>query len=44
MNNNISCTAHAGEALGAESVLETLDKLMPKRIGHGVRSIEDPII
>jgi len=43
-NNNISCTAHAGEALGAESVLETLDKLMPKRIGHGVRSIEDPIL
>ena len=42
--NNISCTAHAGEALGAESVLETLDKLMPKRIGHGVRSIEDPIL
>ena len=40
--NNISCTAHAGEALGSESVNETLEKLMPKRIGHGVRSIEDP--
>lgn len=43
-NNNIFCTAHAGEALGPNSVLETLDKLMPHRIGHGVRSIEDPIL
>jgi len=42
--NNIPCTAHAGEALGANSVKETLDKLKPKRIGHGVRSIEDPIL
>ncbi|WP_244974724.1 adenosine deaminase [Providencia huaxiensis] len=37
--------AHAGEALGYESVLETLDKLKVSRIGHGVRSIEsDEII
>jgi adenosine deaminase len=43
-NNNIPCTAHAGEALGAESVIETLDKLSPQRIGHGIRSIEDPIL
>lgn len=42
--NNIPCTAHAGEALGANSVKETLDKLKPQRIGHGVRSIEDPIL
>ena len=35
-------TAHAGEACGAESVWETLEKLQPSRIGHGVRSIEDP--
>jgi len=34
-------TAHAGEALGPESVWETLRLLQPKRIGHGVRSIED---
>ncbi|QAV24585.1 adenosine deaminase [Proteus hauseri] len=33
--------AHAGEAKGAESVNETLDKLQVTRIGHGVRSIED---
>ena len=40
-DNNINCTAHAGEALGPESVNETLDQLKPKRIGHGVRSFED---
>ncbi len=39
--NKISCTAHAGEACGAESVRETLQVLRPQRIGHGVRSIED---
>jgi adenosine deaminase len=37
----ISCTAHAGEAKGPESVWETLNHLKPSRIGHGVRSIED---
>ena len=35
-------TAHAGEACGPESVWETLEKLKPSRIGHGVRSVEDP--
>jgi len=35
-------TAHAGEALGPESVWETLDLLQPARIGHGTRSVEDP--
>ena len=34
-------TAHAGEARGPDSVWETLDKLHPSRIGHGIRSIED---
>jgi adenosine deaminase len=37
----IHCTAHAGEAKGAESVWETLEYFGPSRIGHGVRSIED---
>jgi adenosine deaminase len=37
----IPCTAHAGEASGAESVWETLEYFGPARIGHGVRSIED---
>jgi adenosine deaminase len=35
-------TAHAGEARGPESVWETLREFQPSRIGHGVRSIEDP--
>lgn len=33
--------AHAGEACGAASIEETLDKLKVSRIGHGVRCIED---
>lgn len=37
----IKCTAHAGEAKGAESVWETLNHFHPSRIGHGVRSAED---
>lgn len=38
---NICCTAHAGEAKGAESVWETLKHFHPSRIGHGTRSAED---
>jgi adenosine deaminase len=38
---DIPCTAHAGEACGPESVWETLQHFEPRRIGHGVRSIED---
>lgn len=37
-------TAHAGEAAGPASVWETLRAFQPSRIGHGVRSIEDPLL
>jgi adenosine deaminase len=43
-DRNLPCTAHAGEASGPQSVWETLRFLHPSRIGHGVRSIEDPAL
>ena len=36
------CTTHAGEFGGPQSVRDALDHLPICRIGHGVRSIEDP--
>ena len=42
--HGIPCTAHAGEACGADSVWETLEHFHPQRIGHGVRSVEDPAL
>jgi adenosine deaminase len=33
---------HSGELLGADHVATTIDTLRPARLGHGVRSIEDP--
>lgn len=41
IEKDIPRTAHAGEALGSSSVRETLHRLRPSRIGHGVRSIDD---
>lgn len=38
----IPCTCHGGEAKGPDSVREILEHLRPTRIGHGVRSAEDP--
>ncbi|MBV9266374.1 MAG: adenosine deaminase, partial [Acidobacteriaceae bacterium] len=44
MEKGLSRTAHAGEASGPESVWETLRLLQPTRVGHGTRSIEDPLL
>ena len=35
---------HSGELLGPDHVEVTLDHLSPTRIGHGVRSGEDPAV
>jgi adenosine deaminase len=37
-------TAHAGEAAGPESVWGAINSLGVERIGHGVRSAEDPAL
>ena len=38
----LGITSHAGEVCGPQSVRDTLDALPISRIGHGVRSIDDP--
>jgi adenosine deaminase len=40
----LGMTAHAGEAAGAESVREVVTQLGVRRVGHGVRSIEDEAV
>jgi adenosine deaminase len=35
-------TIHAGEAAGAESIVEAVEKLGATRIGHAVRAVDDP--
>jgi adenosine deaminase len=37
-------TIHAGEAAGPASVWEAIDVLGARRIGHGVRSVDDPAL
>lgn len=41
-DNGIFYTAHAGETRGIENVWDTVRQFAPKRLGHGVCSIEDP--
>lgn len=38
----LASTPHGGELLGAASVARCLESLEADRIGHGVRSVEDP--
>ncbi len=40
----LALVPHAGELLGPDAVAETLDALRPDRLGHGVRSVEDPAV
>ncbi|OEO28319.1 adenosine deaminase [Devosia insulae DS-56] len=40
----LNVTAHAGEAGGAEKVREVVEQLGVRRVGHGVRSIEDDAV
>jgi len=42
VESGLHSTPHAGEWSGPENVWDTLEHLRPERIGHGVRSIEDP--
>lgn len=39
----LASVPHAGELCGPEHVLATVSALAPDRLGHGVRSVEDPV-
>ena len=40
----LASAPHAGELLGADHVRVALDHLLPDRLGHGVRAVEDPAV
>ena len=41
LQNNINCTAHAGEAYGPESIAQAIHQCGAHRIGHGTRLREN---
>jgi len=41
IDNNINCTAHAGEAFGPDSIAQAIHKCGAHRIGHGTRLVEN---
>lgn len=43
-NAGLAIVPHGGELLGPEAVRDTLEHASPDRIGHGVRSVEDPAL
>jgi adenosine deaminase len=40
----LAAVPHSGELLGPDSIRVALDALHPDRLGHGVRSAEDPVL
>ncbi len=40
----LRCVPHAGETTGPETVWEAVSRLHAERIGHGIRSLEDPAL
>src|SRR3569623_1396167 len=40
IDNNINCTAHAGESFGPDAVHQAIHKCGAHRIGHGTRLVE----
>ncbi|NRA59464.1 MAG: adenosine deaminase [Psychrobium sp.] len=41
-DSDLNITVHAGEAAGSEAIWYAIEKLGARRIGHGVKAIEDP--
>jgi len=44
VEGGLHATPHAGEWSGPTNVWDTLEHLRPERIGHGVRSVDDPLL